>query len=150
MELGTVGSGDHFEYRPLGDIINTATRIEGLSKHLGTWVLASGDVIVGLDGLATREIGCFRPVGKSRSLTIHELLPGNAEPIPTPLYNGVTFNEALRQFRAGDWRAAHAAFADYLSAHKQDGPAKFYLRLCARYERRPPPDWDGTITLREK
>ncbi|NNG45717.1 MAG: adenylate/guanylate cyclase domain-containing protein, partial [Deltaproteobacteria bacterium] len=30
--LGNVGAGHHFEYRPVGDIVNTATRIEGLNK----------------------------------------------------------------------------------------------------------------------
>jgi adenylate cyclase len=149
MELGTVGSGDHFEYRPLGDIINTATRIEGLSKHLGTWALASSNVIAGLDDIATREIGCFQPVGKSKPLIIYELLPRTDEAMAAA-HNGVAFDEALREFRAGDWSAAQAAFAEYLSTHERDGPAKFYLRLCARYQRRPPPHWDGTIMLREK
>lgn len=148
MELGTVGSGDHFEYRPVGDIVNTATRIEGLSKHLGTWLLASDEVVAGLRGIVTREMGCFQPVGKSTPVIIHELLTHDDG--SNPPFDSVAFNLALKEFRTGDWSAAHAAFADYLSSHERDGPTKFYLRLCARYQRRPPPNWDGTITLRDK
>ncbi len=37
--LGSVGAMDHYEYRAVGDIVNTATRLEGLNKHLGTRLL---------------------------------------------------------------------------------------------------------------
>ncbi len=47
-----------------------------------------------------------------------------------------------------DRQGAHGAFEEYLSIHERDDPASFYLRLCSRYRRRPPKDWDGTITLR--
>jgi adenylate cyclase len=36
--LGNVGAGEHFEYRAVGDIVNTAQRIEDLNKRLGTRV----------------------------------------------------------------------------------------------------------------
>jgi adenylate cyclase len=35
MSLGTIGAVGHYEYRPVGDIVNTASRIEGLNKYLG-------------------------------------------------------------------------------------------------------------------
>ncbi|MEW6571852.1 MAG: adenylate/guanylate cyclase domain-containing protein [Nitrospirota bacterium] len=34
--LGHIGALDHYEYTPMGDIVNTASRIEGLNKHVGT------------------------------------------------------------------------------------------------------------------
>ena len=46
--LGSVGAMDHYEYRAVGDIVNTATRLEGLNKHLGTRMLVSADVLEGL------------------------------------------------------------------------------------------------------
>ncbi|HEX2237508.1 MAG TPA: adenylate/guanylate cyclase domain-containing protein [Gammaproteobacteria bacterium] len=150
MQLGTVGSGDHFEYRPVGEIVNTAARLESLSKYLGTWLLASSQVVADLNGIVRRELGCFKPAGKSTPLIVHEILfCSDAADVP-PSYNGPTFEHALDEFRAGNWSAAHAAFADYLSTHGHDGPARFYLRMCARYQRKPPAQWDGTITLRDK
>ena len=41
MLLGNIGASHHYEYQAVGDMVNTATRIEGLSKYLGTQVLAS-------------------------------------------------------------------------------------------------------------
>jgi adenylate cyclase len=65
-----MGAMDHYEYRPIGDIVNTATRVEGLNKYLGTRVLASEEVIHQLDGFLTREVGTFLLAGKSKPLGI--------------------------------------------------------------------------------
>ena len=72
--LGSVGAMDHYEYRAVGDIVNTATRLEGLNKHLGTRLLVSAEVLHGLEGLMTRELGSFLLAGKSRPIVVHELL----------------------------------------------------------------------------
>jgi hypothetical protein len=73
-------------------------------------------------------------------LVIHEVLPwsGGDELHQTSRHNCAAFDQGLNEFRAGDWLAAHAAFAAYLCQHEDDGPAQFYLRLCARYQRRSP------------
>src|SRR3712207_2467307 len=45
----------------------------------------------------------------------------------------ITARRSIRRkaFRARNWQGAHNAFEEYLSIHKRDGPARFYLRLCA-------------------
>jgi adenylate cyclase len=53
MLLGNVGALDHYEYRAVGDIVNTSSRIEGLNKQLGTRILVSEEVLDQLAGLLT-------------------------------------------------------------------------------------------------
>ena len=43
--IGNIGAGDHYEYGPTGDTVNTASRMDGLNKYLGTEVLASDEAI---------------------------------------------------------------------------------------------------------
>jgi len=49
MFLGSIGGSHHYEYQAVGDMVNTATRIQGLSKYLGTRILASEATIDGLE-----------------------------------------------------------------------------------------------------
>ncbi len=46
--LGNVGAIDHYEYRPIGDIVNTATRIEGINKFLRTVFLPPAKSFINL------------------------------------------------------------------------------------------------------
>ena len=43
MLLGSIGALDHYEYRAVGDMVNTASRVEGLNKFLGTQILVSAE-----------------------------------------------------------------------------------------------------------
>jgi adenylate cyclase len=54
MLLGSVGAGAHYEYRAVGDIVITATRIEGLNKLLGTRILVSEEGLSQVEGFLTR------------------------------------------------------------------------------------------------
>lgn len=150
MVLGNVGAGDHYEYRAVGDIVNTATRIEGLNKQLGTRVLTSRELIEGLDGIISREIGSFRLVGKSRPLAIYEL--GCSTEVMDALRQDLYqyFAAGLRTFREERWQEAADIFKAILARYGDDGPSRYYLRLCEQYTRQPPASWEGVICLGQK
>ena len=83
--VGNVGGKGHFAWSVVGDIPNTASRIEGLNKHLGTYMLASQDVVGDLDGLLTRRVGRFQMAGKADALDIHEVVARRSEATPSQL-----------------------------------------------------------------
>ncbi len=74
VSIGTVGAVDHYEYRAVGDCVNTASRLEGLNKYLKTRILVSEDVIAGIDDFLTRPLGRFILAGKVNALAVHELI----------------------------------------------------------------------------
>jgi adenylate cyclase len=151
LVLGNVGAGDHYEYRPVGDIPNAASRIEGLNKLLGTQVLASKEVIQGLDSIVTREVGCFRVFGKSQPLVIHELLcdKDHYKERLKPLC--AQFANALQTFQAQRWQEASVLFENIRTHFGEDGPTLYYLSLCGLYATEPPlTPWDGVITIHQK
>ena len=74
MLMGNVGAEGHFEYAPVGDIVNATQRVEALNKKLGTKLLASEELIEGTSGIMSRKLGSFLLAGKSNPLVIHELL----------------------------------------------------------------------------
>ncbi|HEY7164005.1 MAG TPA: adenylate/guanylate cyclase domain-containing protein, partial [Candidatus Binatia bacterium] len=54
MYLGNIGAGDHYKYGPTGDTVNTASRMEGLNKFLGTGILVSAEVLQGINQFLVR------------------------------------------------------------------------------------------------
>jgi len=146
--LGSIGAVDHYEYRAVGDIVNTSTRIQGMNTHLGTQILLSGEVLAGVDGLQTRELGSFILSGKSRPVVIHELLGTEDDPIAASRAGYLTrFAEALAAFRGGDWHTARSIFTALQMEHDHDGVLRFFLAHCRM---QPPPDWDGVIRMEIK
>ncbi len=147
--LGSIGAIDHYEYRAVGDIVNSANRIQGLNKILGTRVLMSQEVLTGTEALLTREVGTFLLRGKTRPLVIHELL-GARDTVDAQAgadRNGL-FAEGLTAFRLAHWKAAIEIFTQLTATRESDGVARFYLELSLRYQRQPPTgDWNGVIRL---
>jgi adenylate cyclase len=143
IRLGEIGARQHFEYRAVGDIVNTATRIESLNKQLGTRILVSAEALAGVGGLATREVGTFLLAGKTVPVVVHELLGQAERQVSTAAPNAQLFSEALAEFRAGRWCEARQLFARYLERVADDGPARYYLRLCEEYLATGPVSFTG-------
>src|SRR5262249_52742689 len=71
LQVGKVAMGDvGGEYHVVGDVPNSASRIEGLNKQLGTTILASEPVVRGLAGLYLRPVGHFALAGRPGVLSI--------------------------------------------------------------------------------
>ncbi|MEN8264047.1 MAG: adenylate/guanylate cyclase domain-containing protein [Nitrospirota bacterium] len=151
ISLGNIGAGDHYEYRPVGDIVNTATRIEGLNKHLGTRILISDEVLNQLDGFLSRELGSFIPAGKSQHLVLHELICLGNECLQEQKELCGLFADALNAFKQQLWEQAAEMFSDVLKRFGQDGPSLFYQKLCEGYMANPPVEsWSGVVRLDKK
>jgi adenylate cyclase len=150
--LGNIGAAEHYEYGPTGDTVNTASRMDGLNKYLGTEILVSDEALRGLDGFTTREVGTFRLKGKAQPVVMHELV-GLAKESQEKIKEGhALFSEGLRAFKRRSWDEAQEKFRRSGEAGSgADGPANFYLKLCEQYKKNPPEEgWEGIIDVEEK
>lgn len=68
--VGNFGGKTLFDYRALGDPINTAARLEGANKYLGTRVCVSATLLQGCQGVAVRAVGRVLLKGKSQPLAV--------------------------------------------------------------------------------
>jgi len=152
--LGAIGAMDHYEYGPLGDIVNTVQRVERLNKQLHTRILASEEVIEQLNGFLTRELGRFILKGKIESISIYELVCRKKEASDQQRIKCMTFAEVLDPFRKGHWKEAEEAiekFRDSIKSFGEDGPSLFFSDLCKKYIKKPPREpWDGVVPMEEK
>jgi adenylate cyclase len=147
ISLSSVGAKNRFEYSAVGDIVNTASRIENLNKFLKTRILVSADALEGLDDFLSREAGAFLFAGKSRPVVIHELIARREATDERQLALCGTFAAGLKYFRQGRWHEARRAFTAALDLAPGDGPSRVLKELCDRYRHQPPEAWDGVIRV---
>ena len=149
--VGHSGGGGHFVYSIVGDCANTASRIEGLNKHLSTDVLATESVIEGIDDLLMRPLGQFVFVGKTEPLPIIEILSlaTDATALETELCE--RFAAGFDLFMKAEWKKASKEFKSILKSFPHDGPSRFYFSQCQqRINATSLPDNPYIITMTEK
>jgi adenylate cyclase len=149
--IGNIGAIDHYEYRPMGDIVNTASRIEGLNKYLRTRILVTEEVIDHLEECFTRKIGEFKLAGKTKPVTIHELVCRLEDRDERQMRAYAVFADALSAFTRRSWDEAINGFQKTIEILGEDGPASFYIKLC-KYDKEHEPGelWNGVINMEYK
>jgi adenylate cyclase len=151
MRVGFVGASDHGEYRAVGDTVNTAARLEGLNKLLGTRILVSDVLLTGCAACLTRPLGSFLLAGKSQPVLVHELIATLEQP-ENPLRRHVRkrFATALALFQQGQWRAALAIFDELAMLAPEDGPVRFYREAARARLDAPEPLTERGVIRAEK
>jgi adenylate cyclase len=151
ISIGNIGAGDHYEYRPVGDIVNTSTRIEGMNKYLGTRILLSGEVLNNIEDFLTREVGSFLLAGKTKPLNLYELFCHTKDCTDSQNDLCSYFAEARELFKERLWDLALKKFTEIIEKYGKDGPTLFYLKLCEKYKNSPPEaPWDTVIRFDTK
>ena len=72
---GVMGAPQKKKYTVLGDVVNTASRIEGQNRELGTEILISASTVAAVEGRVTvRDRGAVRVKGKAEPVALFELV----------------------------------------------------------------------------
>lgn len=70
--VGNFGGSTIFDYRALGDAVNTASRLESVNKQLGTTICISEATLSGCPDASVRPVGRLLLKGKSQALQVFE------------------------------------------------------------------------------
>jgi adenylate cyclase len=137
--VGNFGDARRFDYTAHGDAINTAARLEGANKHLGTRICVAATTAAACPDRAFRPIGNLRLAGKQAGIEAFEpIAPEEASSERVEAYL-----EAYERLHARD-QDVDAAFAE-LAARFPDDP------LIVLHARRTADGETGTvIVLSEK
>lgn len=134
IALANVGAFARFEYRAVGDTVNTCSRLEQLNKQLGTRILVSQALAQGVDAFVFRDLGEFTLRGKRASLRVLELIGARARMAPWQLRLCEQFERAQTAYEAGCIDDAIADFTALCGRYPQDGPSRYFLRCCLEHE----------------
>lgn len=94
--VGNFGGKTLFDYRALGDPINTASRLESVNKHLGTRFCVSKAILDGCVGIPARLVGFLVLQGKVLPLEVYEPLAATHIELTAPVADYMAGMRLLR------------------------------------------------------
>jgi len=115
--IGNFGGSNIFDYRALGDPVNTASRLESVNKHLGTHICVSQDTLSGCPEAHARRVGRLVLKGKTKPLQVLEPFAGDYPAHYAPLAD---YEAAYEHMAQGQSAAARAAFQTLAAQYPQD------------------------------
>ena len=168
--LGNIGFQNKMDYTIIGDNVNLASRLEGITKvYRHPLVVSEYMYNAAKDHFLFRKVDNVRVKGKQEPVGIYAIYTGfegsagnvlrsgevlDLPTVPSLLINRdmlVNYNKGLRLFDMREWKPAQEYFGKAVEISKDDYLSRIYLERAVEFARTPPPDnWDGTITLTEK
>jgi ligand-binding sensor domain-containing protein/class 3 adenylate cyclase len=152
--LGVLGEPERYVAGLMGDVANTAARIEGLNKLYGSHILLSGETRKELspEGSLIRKVDKVYLKGKTAKTEIYEIVEWQdlLEDISLEIYLE-HFYAAQQKYFDGDFVGALNGFQDCLKYNANDKVVIVLVKRCEEFLKSgSPKDWDGTFRMTEK
>ena len=143
------------ELTAIGDVVNLASRLEGVTKEYHI------DILIGADAAElVREkfhlllVDSVQVKGRAKPLDVYFPLgraTGDSPRDPETAEWMRLHHEGLKAYRARDFLSAEKLFAEAARIPAAAGISGVYIKRCREYLEQPPgPEWDGVYVMKSK
>jgi len=153
--MGITGDADRLDATTISDTVNTASRLESLTKQYNADIILSDACVEQIsqkEKFHLRNIGLVQLKGKQRSINIHECFNGNSEEdIFKKQRTLSTFNMGIYNYLNSSFAASVQAFNSVVEVHPGDRTAEFFLSNSKHYLKNGTPEnWTGVYEMGTK
>ena len=146
--MGIIGDADRLDAATLSDTVNTASRLESLTKYYKAGILVSDDAIRHMpvpDSFHLRYLGRVQLKGKQAAVGVHECFSGNMQhDLEHKLTTLTLFNDGIEHYVSKSFDKAGDAFKRIIEIHPGDLTAKLFLNNANHYmQSGVPENWAG-------
>jgi two-component system sensor histidine kinase ChiS len=152
--MGIIGDEQRMDATTIADTVNTASRIESLTKYYGANILLSEESWEQCGAHSQcashlRYLGQVQVKGKKEPIGLYECFDGDPpEIVEKKLKTKADFEAGLQHFFAREFPEAVTAFNKVLKINPEDHPARFFLHKASTYTvEGVPEDWTGVEVM---